>query len=261
MQLIKYPGGKARLLRNLPSSLTAPRAGITHVVDPFLGSGACAHFYSAVHGLPTKGSDISASLMRAHEWARNTRASAVVVELARLPEGPDEELYYEIRARYNEERNPAYFLWLTYACFNGVVRFNKKGNFNSPVGRWAKPPELRSRIEEKVAVFRQLWRMEGSSLGCHSWEAAEVTEQSLLISDPPYAGTFSSYAGNSFEAAERERLADYLQAAKLKGAQVLGFDSPSTEQLYRLRGLHTQIISEAQTVGGKRGARPTLLIT
>ena len=40
--------------------------------------------------------------------------------------------FYEIRKRFNEKGNPLDFLFLSRACFNGVMRFNRKGGFNVP---------------------------------------------------------------------------------------------------------------------------------
>lgn len=42
------------------------------------------------------------------------------------------EYYYEVRYRFNLENNPLDFLFLGRSCFNGMMRFNKKGGFNVP---------------------------------------------------------------------------------------------------------------------------------
>ena len=46
-----------------------------------------------------------------------------------------EEVYYQIREEFNREPNSLAFLFLNRACFNGVMRFNRKGKFNVPFCR------------------------------------------------------------------------------------------------------------------------------
>ena len=43
--------------------------------------------------------------------------------------------YYEVRERFNAYGAPLDFLFLNRTCFNGIVRFNREGKFNTPLGR------------------------------------------------------------------------------------------------------------------------------
>ena len=45
-----------------------------------------------------------------------------------------QDFYYEVRERFNETHEPLDFLFLNRSCFNGMIRFNRKGDFNVPFG-------------------------------------------------------------------------------------------------------------------------------
>lgn len=39
--------------------------------------------------------------------------------------------YYEMRDAFNSSHDPLHFLFILRSCYNGLMRFNKKGNFNA----------------------------------------------------------------------------------------------------------------------------------
>jgi len=53
-----------------------------------------------------------------------------------------------VRDRFNREASPYDFLFLNRACFNGMVRFNRKGGFNVPFCR--KPDRFRPAYITKI---------------------------------------------------------------------------------------------------------------
>jgi len=56
--------------------------------------------------------------------------------------------YYRIRERFNKDGDPHDFLFLNRSCFNGLVRFNRKGGFNTPFCR--KPDRFRPAYVTKI---------------------------------------------------------------------------------------------------------------
>ena len=108
-----------------------------------------------------------------------------------------QEHYYRIRERFNAYHDPHDFLFLNRACFNGLMRFNKKGRFNTPFCR--KPERFRPAYITKICnqVRRAAERMQAKSweFVCADWTEVleDVRHGDFVYADPPYAGRFTDY--------------------------------------------------------------------
>ncbi len=105
--------------------------------------------------------------------------------------------YYAIRERFNREAAPLDFLFLNRACFNGVMRFNRKGGFNVPCCR--KPDRFAQAyitkiVNQATAVYEHIH--------CSQWEfkvqqftetIATSTPNDFIYADPPYVGRHLNY--------------------------------------------------------------------
>lgn len=60
-----------------------------------------------------------------------------------LSENNTELAFYHLREEFNTtsdmRRKAAFFVYLNRHCFNGQCRYNSKGGFNVPFGRYTKP--------------------------------------------------------------------------------------------------------------------------
>ncbi len=107
------------------------------------------------------------------------------------------EHYYRVRARFNEYHEPLDFLFLNRACFNGLMRFNGAGGFNTPFCR--KPDRFRqphiTRICNQVRWAAEAMAGKNWEFVCADWRTtlACATTDDIVYADPPYAGRFTDY--------------------------------------------------------------------
>jgi len=105
--------------------------------------------------------------------------------------------YYEVRARFNREGDSLDFLFLNRACFNGLMRFNRNGEFNVPFGH--KPERFRPAYVTKIV--NQVSRFQAAVVG-RDWQfevadfrttLTQATAQDFIYADPPYIGRHTDY--------------------------------------------------------------------
>ena len=94
-------------------------------------------------------------------------------------------------------------------CFNGLFRFNQKGEFNVPAGRYKNPKILDE--QNLVKVSKLLGIAEIRNAGFETIENG-VKEKSFVYFDPPYrpiskSSSFTSYSKFKFEDDEQRKLA------------------------------------------------------
>lgn len=139
--LLKWAGGKARLAPEIHKAFNQSCSGT--YLEPFTGSGA-VFLYMRAQGLVRRAvlSDANPKLMAVHIAVRD-RVEEVLAALGRLPSEDWRERYYDVRDAYNRgpwdgPEHAARFIWLNRAGFNGLYRENRAGEFNVPLGRYAR---------------------------------------------------------------------------------------------------------------------------
>ena len=186
-------------------------------IEPFVGS-AVVPF----NILPTRAllGDTNPHLIRFYAAIQQGTVTATTVRAFLEWEGTyllrdGQEHYYQLRERFNDRHDPHDFLFLNRACFNGLVRFNKKGRFNTPFCR--KPERFRPAYITKICnqVQRAADNMAGKSWDfvCADWTniLGESRKDDFVYCDPPYAGRFTDYF-NSWTDEDASRLEDCLKA-------------------------------------------------
>jgi DNA adenine methylase len=108
-----------------------------------------------------------------------------------------ENHYYFIRERFNAEHSPLDFLFVNRAGFNGMIRFNRKGEFNIPFCR--KPQRFAqayvTKITNQVAWVGRIIKTKEFSFKCQDFNKTieEASPEDIIYCDPPYIDRHVDY--------------------------------------------------------------------
>lgn len=133
--------------------------------------------------------------------------------------------YYEyIRNCFNEQKCAPYFLFLNRTCFNGLIRYNSKGEFNTSFHlnrNGIHPDKLNKIIDE----WSKLINDNDVIFKCCSFEDITPEKNDFLYLDPPYAHTKGMY----FNDFDNKKLFDYL--SNLECGYALSYDGLSGNEI------------------------------
>ena len=124
----------------------------------------------------------------------------------------DEDLYYQHRERLNElikednlsKEAAELFYYLNRTGFNGLCRFNQKGKYNVPFGRYKTINYIKDFTEYKN-VFKD-WEFSNKD-----FEEIEILPDDFIYADPPYDVEFTQYSSQGFTLDDQERLVKWLE--------------------------------------------------
>jgi len=184
-------------------------------IEPFMGSG--------IVGLNTAPknaifADLNPHIINFYNKLKSNEINSRIVAEYLIEQGAllyekDDEHYYFIREKFNKDNNPLDFLFLNRSCFNGMIRFNKKNDFNVPYGhkpqRFAK--SYITKIVNQVRHFEKKLRENDWVFICQSFEdtIALADENSFLYCDPPYIGRYVDYY-DSWDEFQERKLCQFL---------------------------------------------------
>lgn len=212
---LKLQGIKTKAVPFIKSSVAWSGEG--RWVEPFVGSAVVALNVNADRALL---GDTNRHLIEFYRAVQCGTLSADSVRAFLEREGArlrreGESRYYRIRERFNTGHDPHDFLFLNRSCFNGLMRFNKKGGFNTPFCR--KPERFRAAYITKICNQVQ-WvtdriRRKDWEFVCGDWTSilSQVRQSDFVYADPPYAGRFTDYY-NSWSDEDALRLEARLKA-------------------------------------------------
>ena len=210
---IKMQGIKTKIVPLIARSIGWPGDG--RWIEPFLGSGAVALNIAPPRAIL---SDANKHIISLYRGIQKGVIDGEGVRAWLQREGAElrrkgEDRYYEIRNRFNEEGNPLDFIFLSRSCFNGMMRFNRRGRFNVPFCR--KPerfrPALVTRIVNQIEWARSAMSGKDWQFVEQDWRTAiaEARSGDMIYCDPPYIGRHTDYY-NDFTRGEADELAAAL---------------------------------------------------
>jgi DNA adenine methylase len=201
--------------------------------------------------------DVNPHLIHFYGWLKRGLRIQLAME-------NDEELFYRHRDRFNEllrsgqaeaEETAGLFYFLNRTGFNGLCRFNRKGEFNVPFGSYRTIPYLRDFTPYQAGF--ETWEFTAGD-----FEKMPIAPGDFIYADPPYDVEFTQYSKEAFGWEEQVRTARWL--ARHPGPVVLS--NQATERilaLYRDCGFELRLVDAPRRISctGDRSPAKEVLAT
>lgn len=248
--LVKYRGGKSREIPHILKHIPEYEG---KYIEPFFGGGAL-YFYLE----PKKAviNDINSKLMDFYLGVKNDfgnlqRELNEIGEIYKVNQKQFEELkkltpekrvmdnnealYYQIREMFNNLSEKKYseallYFFINKTAYSGMIRYNAKGEFNVPYGRYANlNTTLVTASHSRLLSNTEIYNLDYKNI----FEIAK--EDDFMFLDPPYDCVFSDYGNaehkDGFSEKNHNELSNSFRNLKCKALMVIG-RTPLTEKLY-----------------------------
>ncbi len=243
---LKWVGGKRQLLSQFealyPIELKLKK--IKNYYEPFVGGGAI--FFDVAQNYEVENAflyDINDELILAYKVIQRDVFKLIEFlyryekQYKKLNEEKRKEYYYELRENYNLQRfnidynkysenwipRVAQTIFLNKTCFNGLFRFNSKGGFNSPMGRYKNPKIL---DEPNLLNVSKLLEIATIKKADFKEVKNDIKNNSFVYFDPPYrpiskTSSFTSYSKFNFLDDEQLQLASLFYELDQQGHKLM----------------------------------------
>lgn len=257
---LKWVGSKARLMPQLQPHLPEGR----RLVEPFAGS--CSVMLNTDYDeyLIADANPDLVNLYRVMAIHPTNLVNELEFLFATGADGNETDrakAFYLVRERFNLSASMSYieraaaFLYLNRHCYGGVCRYNRRGHFNTPYGRYKKPYLPEAEISEFAEKAKR------ATFICASYAETlkMVSTGDVVYCDPPYipvtpTANFTSYHTDGFDALDQEYLAALLYSLSNHGISVIASnsDTPQARSLYYLFTQHK--LNAPRSIGAANGA-------
>lgn len=230
--ILKWVGGKTQLIPEILKRL--PRS-FNQYIEPFFGGGALFFHLQPKNSIIA---DINPELINLYKTVRD-KPDELIKILKNYRN--DEVFFYEIRSWNRDELDDvdqaSRTIFLNKTCFNGLYRVNKKGQFNTPFGRYKNP-----NIVNEKGIYDASKSLQKAVLVNKSYE--QVLELyakpgDFIFLDPPYLPIgkyedFKRYTKEGFYEEDHIDLAENLKKYTDRGCYVIltNSNSPIVYDLY-----------------------------
>jgi len=248
--ILKWAGGKRSLIPTL-STLYAPYRDHPFV-EPFAGGLAMS---LGLEPEQVIGNDVNPHVINLYRQIQ--RGLTITISMIN-----DRAVYENHRTRFNNLIAHDYhhtseaaqlFYYLNRTGFNGLCRFNSKGFYNVPFGKYASITYAQN-FNDYMAAMTD-W-----TLCCSDFAQLIIPKHAFIYADPPYDTEFTTYSAGGFSWQDQERCAAWL-AAHPGPVVVSNQATPRILDLYRSFGFAIQEIDMARRIsctGDRTPAREML---
>ena len=234
---LKWAGGKRWLVPRIFELWE--ECGRPRLVEPLCGGLAIA-----LGLMPSRAllNDINPHNINFYQWLKRGLTVSIPME-------NDAELYYAHRTRFNQlidaglqesEEAAGLFYYLNRTGYNGLCRFNSRGRFNVPFGRYGRIAYVRDFSAYRRAFAKWFFRR-------GDFETIGLSAGDFVYADPPYDVQFTQYSQQDFRWDEQVRLAHWLR--KHRGP--VAISNQATERvvnLYSDLGFKTEILKAPRRI-------------
>lgn len=234
---LKWAGGKRWQVPHL-RPLWAPHAR-RRLVEPFCGGLAVALGLAPDRALLN---DVNPHLINFYRWLQRGLQIDLPMENRRAVFDAHRERFNALLSQGGADTAEAasLFYYLNRTGYNGLCRFNSRGEFNVPFGRY--------RTITYVTDFAP-WRgaFADWTFTCGDIESVQLAPDDFVYADPPYDVEFTQYAVGGFSWDDQERTA--TQLARHPGPVVLVNQATDRiEQLYRALGFDVSFLDAPRRI-------------
>jgi DNA adenine methylase len=269
---LKWAGGKRQLLSTiLPALPDDFDLSVNRFFEPFMGGAAVTWALASdeasksmtqtkrKRGRPIVLNDANADLATTYQVVQND-AKALIDALRLLERDTSETAYYAMRAARPTDaiERAARTIFLNQLCFNGLSRYNARGDFNVSYGKVARA----SIHDPKVLRACATWlRHAEVRSGSYVTALADAREGDVVYLDPPYiplspTASFANYTKDGFSEIDQWALAGVIKGLVARGVRVI-FSNSNTELTRAIFGddLNLYAVSASRSIAADGASR------
>lgn len=249
---LKWAGSKQKIMPQIISALPSGK----RLVEPFVGSGAVflnTDYESYIVG------DINIDLINLYTTLKTEGQPFIDYCKTFFVDGNDRIVYNKNRDIFNTTNNvrekSALFVYLNRHCFNGLCRYNSKGGFNVPFGKYNTIyfPEKEMLEFHKKSQKVEFIHSDFSNI----MNMAEKDD--VVYCDPPYlplssTSNFKDYAPDAFGMNKQEQLATMAEQLMNNCIPVVisNHDTETARQLYHNANMVSIDVRRTISANGNR---------
>lgn len=223
--VIKWSGSKSRVANEIVKLFPE----YDKYYEPFIGGGSVLYSTNPNVG---KASDINKPLIDLWNLIKNDPLylAHYYEECWKSMDAEGPNVYFQLRDNFNITKKPEDLMFLSRTCVNGLIRFNKKGEFNNSLHysrKGIRPNTL------KDIILDWSGRIQNIEFTHEDYKDStiNISKNDFVYLDPPYFNTRGRYYGLS--TIDFKEFYEYLTTLNEKGVKfALSFDGYTDKKKY-----------------------------